>query len=46
MKNKVKAIALVLAMSMLLICFAACTAVQVSGNLVINNYSAQENEHI
>lgn len=36
MKNKVKAIALILAMSMLLICFAACTAVQVSGNLVIN----------
>ena len=36
MKNKVKAIAIVLAMSMLLLCFAACTAVQVAGSLVIN----------
>lgn len=36
MKNKVKAIALVLVMSMLLTVFAACTAVQVASDLVIN----------
>lgn len=36
MKTKLRAIALILAMSIVMMAFAACTAVQVSGQLVIN----------